>query len=175
MTKLQFKDVPLYDLYIKAVNHAVEFEELEQLLDECYQSEVEALEELEAISCNPSIHTDEQQLEIAKMVRVFGASLSHEKQAELLCELDNPTYIYYGLEGMRNRGVGMNDVNLVRMHHRKASQDVEVYKQERKQMLDLIINWIKRRYEDDAEAHRCKRYIAVYYDSFLAELEEITE
>ena len=56
MTKLQFKDVPLYDLYTKARNQSVTFEELEQLLDEYHQSEVERLDALEEISCTPSIH-----------------------------------------------------------------------------------------------------------------------
>ena len=60
MTKLQFKDVPLYDLYTKARNQSVIFEELEQLLNEYHQSEVERLDALEEISCVPSIHDEDK-------------------------------------------------------------------------------------------------------------------
>ena len=175
MTKLQFKDVPLYDLYIKAVNHTVEFEELEQLLNEYQQSEIERLDALEEISCIPSVHDEKKQLEIAKMVHTWGASISHVKQVELLCELDVPAYIYHGMEGMRKRGVHQNDINLVRMHYRRACGNLETYKQECKQILEIVARMIKRRYEDDSEADRCKCYIATYYDLFVTDLDLITE
>ena len=175
MTKLEFKDVPLYDLYIKAVNHTVEFEELEQLLNEYQQSEVERLDALEEISCTPSVHDEDKQRDIAKMIHTFGASISHVKQVELLCELDVPAYIYHGMEGMRKRGVHQNDINLVRMHYRRASRDLETYKQECKQILEIVARMIKRRYEDDSEADRCKCYIATYYDLFVTDLDLITE
>ena len=63
---LQFKDVPLYELYMQARNQSVTFEELEQLLDEYHQSEVERLDALEEISCTPSIHDEKKQLEIGR-------------------------------------------------------------------------------------------------------------
>ena len=175
MTKVQFKDVPLYELYMQARNQSVTFEELEQLLDEYHQSEVERLDALEEISCIPSVHDEKKQLEIAKMVHTWGASISHVKQVELLCELDVPAYIYHGMEGMRKRGVHQNDINLVRMHYRRAGNHLDSYKQECKQILEIVARMIQRRYEDDSEADRCKCYIATYYDLFVTDLDLITE
>ena len=175
MTKLQFKDVPLYELYMQARNQSVTFEELEQLLNEYQQSEIERLDALEEISCTPSIHDEDKQRDIAKMIHTFGASISHVKQVELLCELDMPTHIYHGLEGMRKRNVHQNDINLVRMHYRRACGNLETYKQECKQILEIVVGMIKRRYEDDSDADRCKCYIATYYDLFVTDLDLITE
>lgn len=175
MAKLRFKDVPLYEMYVQAKNNTVEFEELERLLNEYQQSEIEQLDALEEISCQPSEHVLSRQAEIAKMVHTFGASLSHEAQVNLLRELDEPKHIQRGLEGLRKRGLGQNELNLVRAHQRRAAHDLESYKSERKQVLDIAVRGIKRRYNDDSDAYRCKCYIATYYDVFVTDLKSITE
>ena len=175
MAKLRFKDVPLYEMYVQAKNKAVEFEELERLLNEYQQSEIEQLDALEEISCQPSEHVLSRQAEIAKMVHTFGASLSHEAQVNLLRELDEPKHIQHGLEGLRKRGLGQNELNLVRAHQRRAAHDLESYKSERKQVLDIAVRGIKRRYNDDSDGYRCKCYIATYYDVFVTDLKSITE
>lgn len=175
MSKLRFKDVPLYEFYVQAKNKTVELEELERLLDEYYQSEIEQLDTLEEVSCPPSKHDPDRQAEIAKVVRIFGASFSHEAQVDLLRELDDPNHIQYGLEGLRKRGLHSNELDLVAMHQRRAAHDLESYKSERKQVLDIAVRGIKRRYNDDSDAYRCKCYIATYYDVFYNQLKSITE
>ena len=61
------------------------------------------------------------------------------------------------------------------MHQRRASKDLETYKNERKQILELAVNGIKRRYTDNSDGYRCKCYIATYYDVFYNQLKSITE
>ena len=175
MSKLRFNDVPLYEFYVQSKNNAVEFEELERLLGEYQQTELEQLEALEEISCQPSKHGNAEQGDIANTVRTFGASFSHEAQVDLLRELDDPNHIQYGLEGLRKRGLHSNELDLVAMHQRRASKDLETYKNERKQILELAVNGIKRRYTDNSDGYRCKCYIATYYDVFYNQLKSITE
>lgn len=173
MSRLRLIDVPLYNVLVQINKDGSDKTKMEALIQSTVNAEFKRIDELLIVT--PLSHlTEEQQKDYCRFIRLYGANTPRSHQVKMIKEMNIEKYIFESFENLKKRGINDNYRFIILLHYLKCIENIEEYKQVKKNFLELSQKSLMRVLNEGETFNKeAIQSIATYYEIFTHDLKVI--